>query len=80
MIETEEIFMRRALELAALGLGTARPNPMVGAVIVHEGRIIGEGTGTNKKLAEQAGAHQALEFLNDPKARAELIQCQNSQK
>ena len=43
MIETEEIFMRRALELAALGLGTARPNPMVGAVIVHEGRIIGEG-------------------------------------
>jgi ribonuclease III len=44
------------------------------------GRIIGEGTGTNKKLAEQAGAHQALELLNDPKARAELIQCQNSQK
>lgn len=35
--------MLRALELASLGEGSARPNPMVGAVIVHEGRIIGEG-------------------------------------
>jgi len=43
MIECDEIFMRRALELASLGVGTASPNPMVGAVIVHEGRIIGEG-------------------------------------
>ncbi len=35
--------MQRALELAALGRGTVSPNPMVGCVIVHEGRIIGEG-------------------------------------
>lgn len=36
--------MRRALELAAHGLGNVSPNPMVGAVIVSpEGRIIGEG-------------------------------------
>ncbi len=35
--------MRRALELAALGRGSVSPNPMVGCVIVHEGRIIGEG-------------------------------------
>lgn len=39
----DELYMRRALELAAHGTGRARPNPMVGAVIVHEGRIIGEG-------------------------------------
>lgn len=43
-------------------------------------RVIGEGTGTNKKLAEQAGAHKALTLLDDPHARAELIRCQNSQK
>ncbi|WP_234974627.1 bifunctional diaminohydroxyphosphoribosylaminopyrimidine deaminase/5-amino-6-(5-phosphoribosylamino)uracil reductase RibD [Tenacibaculum agarivorans] len=35
--------MRRCLELAEKGIGTARPNPSVGAVIVNEGVIIGEG-------------------------------------
>lgn len=40
----DEKYMRRALELAAHGLGNVSPNPMVGAVIVSpEGRIIGEG-------------------------------------
>ncbi|QNH62151.1 bifunctional diaminohydroxyphosphoribosylaminopyrimidine deaminase/5-amino-6-(5-phosphoribosylamino)uracil reductase RibD [Hymenobacter sediminicola] len=37
------LMMRRALDLARLGTGTARPNPLVGCVITHEGRIIGEG-------------------------------------
>ena len=36
-------FMLRALELATLGRGHVSPNPMVGCVIVHENRIIGEG-------------------------------------
>lgn len=40
---TEERYMKRCLELAALGAGSASPNPMVGCVIVHDGRIIGEG-------------------------------------
>lgn len=35
--------MRRALELAAHGLGNVSPNPMVGAVIVYKNTIIGEG-------------------------------------
>jgi len=35
--------MQRALELAASGQGTVSPNPMVGCVIVHENKIIGEG-------------------------------------
>lgn len=39
----ESIFMRRCLQLAANGKQTCSPNPMVGAVIVHKGRIIGEG-------------------------------------
>lgn len=35
--------MRRALQLAAMGQGRVSPNPMVGAVIVCDGKIIGEG-------------------------------------
>jgi diaminohydroxyphosphoribosylaminopyrimidine deaminase / 5-amino-6-(5-phosphoribosylamino)uracil reductase len=39
----DEYYMRRALKLARKGEGNVSPNPMVGAVIVKEGRIIGEG-------------------------------------
>ncbi|MDO4692488.1 MAG: bifunctional diaminohydroxyphosphoribosylaminopyrimidine deaminase/5-amino-6-(5-phosphoribosylamino)uracil reductase RibD [Porphyromonadaceae bacterium] len=39
----DKLYMLRALELAALGQAAARPNPMVGAVLVHKGEIIGEG-------------------------------------
>ncbi len=60
---TDEAFMRRALELARHGLGVASPNPMVGAVLVREGRTVGEGFHRyeEKKHAEiwaleQAGA------------------------
>ncbi len=42
MVEHEK-YMQRCLELAALGMGTVSPNPMVGAVIVMDGIIIGEG-------------------------------------
>ncbi len=38
-----EKYMRRCLELAALGTGFVSPNPMVGAVVVHQNKIIGEG-------------------------------------
>ncbi len=42
--ETDKMYMRRCLQLAANGRQNARPNPMVGAVIVSaDGRIIGEG-------------------------------------
>ena len=36
-------YMRLALQLAEKGLGWTSPNPMVGAVIVREGRVIGQG-------------------------------------
>ncbi|KAF5085749.1 Riboflavin biosynthesis protein RibD [anaerobic digester metagenome] len=39
----DEIFMARCLELARCGEGSVSPNPMVGAVVVHDGKIIGEG-------------------------------------
>ena len=41
--EKDERYMRRCLQLAANGMQNARPNPMVGAVIVNGDRIIGEG-------------------------------------
>ena len=43
MENDDALFMRRALDLALLGTGYARPNPLVGCVATHEGRIIGEG-------------------------------------
>ena len=40
---TQEQYMQRCLDLAILGAGKTSPNPMVGAVIVQAGEIIGEG-------------------------------------
>lgn len=39
----DELYMRRCLELAQKGINQAAPNPMVGAVLVYQNRIIGEG-------------------------------------
>ncbi len=50
--------MRRALELAELGWGSVAPNPMVGAVVVREGEVIGEGY--HKKWG---GPHAEVEAL-----------------
>lgn len=43
MSSIDEIYMSRCLQLAANGLGRVRPNPMVGCVIVRDGRIVSEG-------------------------------------
>lgn len=42
-LREDEKYMRRCIQLARQGQAGARPNPMVGAVIVHQGHIIGEG-------------------------------------
>lgn len=39
----DEKWMRRALHLAERGIGQVNPNPLVGAVIVRDGRTLGEG-------------------------------------
>ena len=39
----DELYMMRCLQLAAMAEGQTSPNPMVGAVIVYDGKIIGEG-------------------------------------
>ena len=43
MTTVDEFYMQRCLQLARCGAGSTSPNPMVGAVIVCDGRIIGEG-------------------------------------
>ncbi|MDZ7608632.1 MAG: bifunctional diaminohydroxyphosphoribosylaminopyrimidine deaminase/5-amino-6-(5-phosphoribosylamino)uracil reductase RibD [Cyclobacteriaceae bacterium] len=42
-MDIHQKYMQRAMELARLGLGSVSPNPMVGCVVVHEDKIIGEG-------------------------------------
>ena len=51
MSTTDEIYMKRCIQLARNGNMNAQPNPMVGAVIVKDGRIIGEGYEKRKKGA-----------------------------
>jgi diaminohydroxyphosphoribosylaminopyrimidine deaminase/5-amino-6-(5-phosphoribosylamino)uracil reductase len=42
-LNSDQTYIKRCLQIAKNGLGTTRPNPMVGAVIVCENKIIGEG-------------------------------------
>ncbi|HEX9826449.1 MAG TPA: bifunctional diaminohydroxyphosphoribosylaminopyrimidine deaminase/5-amino-6-(5-phosphoribosylamino)uracil reductase RibD [Flavobacteriaceae bacterium] len=42
-MKIHEKYIKRCIEIAKNGLGTTRPNPMVGCVIVHQNNIIGEG-------------------------------------
>lgn len=61
--------MYRCLELAEHGSGYVAPNPMVGAVLVHNGRIIGEGY-----HREYGQAHAEVNCINSvPEADRELI-------
>ncbi len=39
----EEVYMRQAIDLAKAGIGHVNPNPLVGAVIVKDGQVIGQG-------------------------------------
>jgi len=58
-------FLERATELAERGRGTTRPNPIVGAVIVSEGEIVGEGWHERK-----GGRHAEVAALADAGERA----------
>ncbi|MEN2280707.1 bifunctional diaminohydroxyphosphoribosylaminopyrimidine deaminase/5-amino-6-(5-phosphoribosylamino)uracil reductase RibD [Algoriphagus sp. SE2] len=59
---SDELYMRRALELAELGRGRVSPNPMVGCVIVKGDIIIGEGY--HQKYGE---AHAEVNAVNEVK-------------
>ena len=63
MAMTDEEYMLRAVELAKKGTGWTNPNPLVGAVIVKDGRIIGEGY--HKKYGELHAEREALASANE---------------
>jgi len=59
---THETYMQRCLDLAQNGMRAAMPNPSVGAVLVHNGRIIGEG-----HTSAYGGPHGEVNCLNSVK-------------
>lgn len=60
---TDIDYMKRAIQLAKKGQGFTNPNPMVGAVIVKDGRIIGEGY--HKKYKELHAERNAIASLKE---------------
>ncbi len=55
----DETYMQRCLQLAKLGLGSTRPNPSVGSVVVHNNMIIGEGY-----TSPYGGSHAEINAIN----------------
>src|SRR5215207_3316846 len=62
--EADSAHLRRALQLAEAGLGAVSPNPLVGAVLLREGEVIGEGY--HARLGELHAERAAIE---DARAR-----------
>lgn len=63
-MNTDEQYMQRALQLAEYGRGSVSPNPMVGCVLVADGRIIGEGWHRN-----YGGPHAEVQAVRDAMGR-----------
>lgn len=66
----EEQFMKRAIELAKQGTGWTAPNPLVGAVVVKNGRVIGEGY--HRKYGELHAERNALAACTEDPAGTTL--------
>ncbi len=69
-MQKKEEYMRRALELARKGEGHTSPNPMVGCVVVKDGRIISEGY--HEKYGEFHAERNALTRCTEDTAGADL--------
>ena len=72
----DRIYMQRAIELARRGTGWVSPNPLVGAVIVKDGRVIGEGW--HHKYGDLHAERDALANLTEPAEAADRsVPCLN---
>ena len=69
-MQKKEEYMRRALELARKGEGHTSPNPMVGCVVVKDGRIISEGY--HEKYGEFHAERNAVTRCTEDTAGADL--------
>jgi diaminohydroxyphosphoribosylaminopyrimidine deaminase/5-amino-6-(5-phosphoribosylamino)uracil reductase len=65
----DEIYMQRCIDLARLGQLHVAPNPMVGAVIVHNNKIIGEGF--HQKFGEAHAEVNAIRSVQHPELLSE---------
>lgn len=76
---TDEIYMKRCIELAQKALGKTYPNPLVGSVIVHSGKIIGEGyhhkAGENHAEINAINSVQNKELLKESTIYVSLEPC-----
>ena len=77
MLESDEKFMKLALSLAEKGRGYVNPNPLVGAVIVKDGKVIGEGyhTAFGKSHAEIEAINSATEDIKGATMYVTLEPC-----
>lgn len=62
-MSADERYMERALSLALMGVGQVSPNPLVGCVVVHNDRIIGEGW--HQRFGEAHAEVNAVSSVND---------------
>ena len=62
-----ETYIKRCIQIAKNGLGSTRPNPMVGSVIVHNNKIIGEGF-----TSAYGGNHAEVNAINSVKDKSLL--------
>ena len=77
MNEDDRKYMKRALELARRGAGRVSPNPMVGAVLVNDGRVVGEGFHIFEKVkhAEAFALEEAGEWAHGATLYCSLEPC-----
>lgn len=68
MSEPDQLYMQRCIDLARLGAGKVAPNPQVGAVLVHNGKIIGEGY-----HQEYGQAHAEVNCINSVSAEDQKL-------
>lgn len=64
---SHETYLKRCIDIAKNGLGTTRPNPMVGSIIVHNNQIIGEGF-----TSAYGGNHAEVNAINSVKDKSLL--------
>ncbi|MDR1226096.1 MAG: bifunctional diaminohydroxyphosphoribosylaminopyrimidine deaminase/5-amino-6-(5-phosphoribosylamino)uracil reductase RibD [Prevotellaceae bacterium] len=69
-MSTHEQYMQRCLQIAPCGLGSTAPNPMVGAVLVHDSKIVSEGYHHGYGLP-----HAEVEAIRKVKDKSILRQC-----
>jgi diaminohydroxyphosphoribosylaminopyrimidine deaminase/5-amino-6-(5-phosphoribosylamino)uracil reductase len=71
LMTDDKVWMNRCLELARLGEGLVAPNPLVGSVVVYDGRIIGEGW--HRKFGGNHAEVNAIESVKNKSLLAHSI-------